>query len=325
MESLTRRTFLKTSLAAGAALPLACTETRPAAAPPAGEGGLARRTFGKTGQRVTILGLGCAYVGTVDEADARQVVETALDCGIRYFDTAPNYKASEERLGRLLAGVRKDVFLVTKLDHIDAKGAEADLRRSLGKLRTDHVDLLLLHGVGLQGAWREVGKMLAKDGALAYARRAKRQGLTRFIGMSVHPPHRWALKLLDGADDLDLAMPFVNPLMAGEAGAADLLARCRRMGMALAAMKVLGGDGQLAADYDRTFRYALSVPGLSCAVIGAKKADEVRRAARAAREFRPLTPAERKEAVRAAGRGILADAPEYAQLRRHFARDLSAV
>ena len=69
-----------------------------------------------------------------------------MEGGIRYFDTAPNYFLSEERLGPALAPVRDTVFLATKLDHPDAKAAEQDLMTSLKLLKTDHVDLLLLHG-----------------------------------------------------------------------------------------------------------------------------------------------------------------------------------
>jgi uncharacterized protein len=272
-----------------------------------------------------MVGLGGAWIARDEGTDTRGIVEAALQSGVRYFDTAGNYKGSEEALGRLLGDVREHVFLATKVDHVDAKGAEADLRESLRRLRTDHVDLLLLHGVGLSGDWQAVDKMLAKDGAVGFLRQAKRQGRTRLIGMSVHPPHTAAMKLLDAADDLDVVMTFVNPMAAAQAGAGLALAqRCQRTGIAVAAMKVLGGDGQLASNYDRAFRFALSVPGVACAVIGAHNGDEVRRAARAAREFRPLTPAEMAEAARAGGKAVSSGARQYRQFLAHFRRDAGA-
>ena len=181
MGRISRRELIKAALAAGAALPLACR------APWAGNSAsaLPRRVLGKTGASVTILGLGCAWIAKDPATDTAAIVKAALDCGIRYFDTAPNYVHSEERLGNLLAGVRDEIFLVTKLDHTDAKTAEADLRQSLKLLRTDHVDLLLLHGVGLPNGWQDVRRIVAPDGVLAYLRKAKSQGLTRFIGMSL--------------------------------------------------------------------------------------------------------------------------------------------
>ena len=324
MRTITRRELLKATLAAGATLPLGCARPRNAEGPPTSGTSLPRRTLGKTAVPVTTLGLGCAWIATNPLTDTRAVVEAALDCGIRYFDTAPNYQGSEKSLGPLLAGVRDEVFLVTKLDHPGAKEAAADLRESLRRLRTDHVDLLLLHGVGIANGWDDVERIVGRDGALSFLRKARRDGLTRFIGMTVHPPHGTALRLLDRADDLDVAMPFINSMAVAETGS-DLFGRCHRMGMGLAAMKVLGGDGQLASDYDRAFRYALSVPGVACAVIGASKVQEVRRAARAAREFRPLSAAEMQDAARAGARLIRFGAPEYAQLRSHFPRDAGGV
>ena len=93
---------------------------------------------------------------------------------------------SEERLGPALAPVRDQVFLVTKLDHADAKSAEQDLINSLKLLKTDHVDLLLLHGLGLD-TFENLEAVQRKDGAMAFLRQAKEKGLTRFIGFSSHP------------------------------------------------------------------------------------------------------------------------------------------
>ena len=159
---MTRRELLKASLAAGATLPFACTTPRQPETPPTSGAGLPRRVLGKTGVPVTILGLGCAWISQSPSTDTRAVVEAALDCGVRYFDTAPNYKGSENKLGPLLAGVRDEVFLVTKLDHADAKEAEADLHESLKRLCTDHVDLLLLHGVGIPNGFEDVDRMAGR-------------------------------------------------------------------------------------------------------------------------------------------------------------------
>ncbi|NQT19739.1 MAG: aldo/keto reductase [Planctomycetes bacterium] len=319
MKKLTRREFLKASAAAGAMLPLACVMAENNDAPAPAATGLLRRKLGKTGVPVTILGLGCAYIAG-ENINTRGIVETALDGGVRYFDTAPNYKGSEEALGPLLADVRDEVFLVTKLDHTGAKEAEMDLQESLKRLKTDRVDLLLLHGVGLSGDWQDAERICAEAGALTYLRKAKRDGLTRFIGMSVHQPHSHALHVLKEAEDLDVVMPFVNH-MAIAKDTDDIIAPCHKMGMGIVAMKVLGGGGQLAKDYDRSFRYPLSVPGVACAPVGVKSPEEVRRAVRAAKEFRPLTPDEMKEATKAGAALIRDRSVEYAQFRSHFGWD----
>jgi len=336
VKQLSRREFLKASAAAGALLPLACTKDVTNEGALVAKNGIPRRKLGKTGVPVTILGLGCAYIA-VQNINTRGILETALDSGIRYFDTAPGYggyyEQSEEALGPVLRGVRDEVFLVTKLDHVGAAEAERDLQQSLKRLKTDHVDLLLLHGVGLPNDWKDVDRICAKDGALTCLRKAKRDGLARFIGMSVHPPHGPALEVLKRADDLEVVMPFVNHIaiardIEGSADAnkqtGDLVARCNELGIGIVAMKVLGGDGQLARDYDRSFRYALSMPGVACALVGVKSPEEVRRAVRAAKEFRPLTPKEMEAAVKAGAALIRENSKEYARLRSHMARDYGA-
>ena len=323
---LTRREFLKFTLAAGVAAKLAgCItgETEPAHNPEIG--GLPRRILGRTEQPVTILGLGCGYVGAkgIDEAQTRATIEAALAGGVRYFDTCPDYVRSEERLGPILAPVRDEIFLVTKVNYPDAKGAEKDFIQSLKLLKTDHVDLLLQHCVGVANR-SDTATMLAKGGSLEFMRKAKAMGLTRFLGMSIHHPHAAALTLLDAADDYDVVMPFVNYVSRAEFNAeGKVVERARRDGLGVTAMKVLGGDGQLADDYNRTFRYTLSVPGVSCALVGVRSADEVRRAVRAAKEFRPLTAAEMAETIRLGEQMFRSKSPKAALLERHLERDLA--
>ncbi len=327
---LTRRQFLKLLLAAGAAMPMARYAAGKELAKAVSKGGkLPRRVLGKTKVPVTILGLGGGYFARGREADVRAAVETALAGGVRYFDTAPNYGLCEERLGPLLAGVRDEIFLVTKLDHLDAKGAEADLRTSLKRLKTDHVDLVLQHGVGLspgkKGAWSDVDMMLGKGGAVEFMRRAKREGLTKFIGVSIHPPHKWGLRLLDECKDFDVVMPFVNYVSRAKINAEkEIVERACRDRLGVVAMKVLA-NGFLADDYDRAFRYALSVPGVVCNVIGVKNAEEAKRAVRAAREFRPLTDVEMKETIELGKRMIHAGSVEITAFEHHFSRDFGNV
>jgi aryl-alcohol dehydrogenase-like predicted oxidoreductase len=268
------------------------------------------------------LGLGCAYIGRdLPEKTSRAVVEAALEGGIRYFDTAPNYLHSEERLGPVLGPVRDRVFLATKVEHADAKGAEEDLAQSLKLLKTDHVDLVLLHGLDLPD-WSNAKAILSKDGALAGLRQAKAKGLTRFIGFSTHPKHKVAQQVLAAAPDLDVVMPFINYVSRAENNAEEhIVAQARQQNLGVTAMKVLGGNGQLAKDYDRAFRYALSVPGVHCALIGARKVDEVQRAVQAAKQFRPLTEAEMAEAI-SLGRWLSAtDSQQARLLRTHLAMD----
>jgi len=270
-----------------------------------------RRVLGRTGQQVSIFGLGCAYAGGgVGPQETWATIEAALEGGVRYFDSAPEYTHAEERLGPVVARYRDEVFLTTKTYAQDAVQAEKDLNQALKNLKTDHVDLFMQHGVGLDSV-SDPAKMLGDGGSLSYLRKAKEGGLTRFIGMSVHTPHSVALTLLKKSDEWDVVMPFINFVEhAGtprESSGDDLLAVARRRRLGIVAMKVLGGNpGLLAEKYDLALRYALSVPDVACAVIGCTNPDQVRRAVQAAKAFRPLTGSEMDHAL-TTGRRMVRD------------------
>ncbi len=330
----TRRDFLRSTLAAGA---VASLGSRQASGRQVGdEGPLPRRVLGRTGQRVTILGLGCAYAGGgLSEAQTRATLDAAVEGGVRYFDAAPEYAKAEERLAPIIKPIREKVFVVTKSYAFEAKQAEKDLAQALKQLRTDYVDLFLQHGVGLKPIATNK-QILGKGGSLEFLRKAKAKGLARFIGMSVHSPHGNALELLRASDAWDVVMPYMNYVTrAQEAAAAenDLevatvsdyeklldLAAHKKLGMV--GMKVLGGNpGKLSDDFDRAFRYALSVPGVACALIGVRTSDHVKQAVAAARRFKPLTEAEMHQAIRRGEDLVRRRAIHVGILERHQRRD----
>lgn len=326
--SATRREFLKRSLTCGA---VAAFARGVDAAPETArvEGRLPRRILGRTKESVTILGLGCAYAGAfTSERTTRAILEAAIEGGVRYFDAAPEYERAEERLAPVIKPMRDQVFLVTKTYERDAKGAEKDLATALGQLQTDHVDLFLQHAVGVKPISTNA-EILGKGGSLEFLRKAKERGLTRFIGLSVHAPHAAALRLLDESDAWDVAMPFVNYVDRAQRKAdgetENLLARARRGNVGVVAMKVMGGwPGKMADDYDRAFRYALSIPGVACALVGVRSVEEVERALRAARRFRPMTQAEMQETIRKGEEAVRAKSKTSAILYRHRERDFGS-
>ncbi len=327
----TRREFLASAASTAlAAASLHAQSTRPKG------NELPRRVLGRTRESVSIIGLGCAYAGSgVSEAQTRATIEAALDNGIRYFDAAPEYEQAELRLGPVVKSVRDKVFLVTKSYALDAKDAERDLQTALRQLQTDHVDLFLQHGVGLKPA-AAYNQVLAKGGSLEFMLGAKKAGLTRFIGMSIHPPFSTALRLLQECSEWDVIQPFLNYVTAAREkmlvedgadihAASDherLLERARQNKAGIVGMKVLGGSpGVLAEDYDRAFRYALSVSGVSCIIIGVGKPEQVLRAVRAARTFHPMTEQEMNESVEKGRQLVRAGSVAVRTLNRHARRD----
>lgn len=131
------------------------------------------------------LGLGCGALGNAALADAQaaDLLACALDLGVRLFDAAPSYGNAEERLGRLLPARRHEVVLSTKLGYgvpgqADWTGPciSAGIDQALARLRTDHLDIALLHSCPRESLWRDdIREALA---------RAKRAGKLRLYGYS---------------------------------------------------------------------------------------------------------------------------------------------
>ena len=145
-----RRQFLKmcTALAAEAALlsVTSCTGTdKPG--PGEGKGMLPKRLLGKTGYRVSILGLGGMTVRGIEQQRAHKLVIDSIDKGVNYFDVAPTYGDAELKFGPALKPYRDKIFLACKTTCRDKEGANNELRKSLTRLQTDFIDLYQFHAL----------------------------------------------------------------------------------------------------------------------------------------------------------------------------------
>ena len=122
------------------------------------------RVLGRTGAKVTILGLGTAPLGEArgDVSEAARIFAEVIDRGVNYVDTARIYGIAEEALSRVLPKRRDKVFLVTKCWTDSAARAQQSFEESLRTLKTDHVDLVHIHHVG----GKDINKVLAQDGIL---------------------------------------------------------------------------------------------------------------------------------------------------------------
>ncbi len=104
-------------------------------------GGLEQRALGRTGERLSIVGLGGVVVMNTTTEQAAALVREAVDAGVNYFDVAPSYGNAEDMLGPALEPYRTRVFLACKTQKRTREAASAELESSLRKLRTDHLDL----------------------------------------------------------------------------------------------------------------------------------------------------------------------------------------
>jgi predicted aldo/keto reductase-like oxidoreductase len=250
------------------------------------------RKLGRTGLEISDVSFGSSR--TADPRNARH----ALERGINYFDTAESYKdgASEEAIGRALAGRRDDCFLASKVS-CGTSDTRADLQRalegSLRRLQTDHIDVYFNHAVN------DVDR-LKNDEWHEFATRAKEQGKIRFTGMSGHAgrlveciDHAVANDLVDVllvgynfGQDPAFYERFVSRLdfVAVQPGLPAALARAHAKGVGVIAMKTLRGARlNDMRPYERpggtfaqaAFRWTLSNPHVDALVVSMNDPDQI--------------------------------------------------
>ena len=184
-----RREFLKSAAVSGATV-AAGGVAGAADAKPAGAAGsanaarLPRRPYGKTGIELSIIGFPGFCLNKLEQKEADRTVAMAVERGVNYFDVAPAYGNAEERMGPALEPYRKNVFLACKTGLRTRDEAEAELKRSLERLRTDHFDLYQLHAI--TDVAKDVDAAFAKGGVMELFIEAKKAGLVRHLGFSAH-------------------------------------------------------------------------------------------------------------------------------------------
>jgi len=144
-----------------------------------------KRKLGRTGEKLSIIGMGGIVVMGYGQDEANRIVREAIDRGVNYFDVAPSYGdgEAEEKLGPALQGYRDRVFLACKTAVRDREGALKELETSLKRLHTDHFDLYQLHALTTK---EDVEKALGPGGAMETFVKAREQGKVRFLGFSAH-------------------------------------------------------------------------------------------------------------------------------------------
>lgn len=298
-DELSRRGFLMAT-GAGAASALALGATAPES-PDA----LPRKVFGKTKVTVPIIGLGTAPAGFRPQKDAVEFYNKCIDQGINYIDTAPEftgYGKAQEYLGHVLAERRKDVFLVTKCFEGDGEKALALLKRNLAQLKVERADLVYAHSIGDDRMAPET--IYAASGVCKALEKARRDGLTRFLGVSGHNRPARFLKALQEWD-FDVMMNAVSLVARHIYGFEEQVwPVAARKGVGLAAMKVFGGavgadkqpkGSRLGDDLKPAgLRYALGLPQVSVVVVGMHDEQELAQNLAWAKAYQPLSADEMK-------------------------------
>ncbi|AME26967.1 aldo/keto reductase [Burkholderia sp. PAMC 26561] len=162
-------------------------------------GDMLYRTLGRTGEKVSAIGLGGSHIGKppVDEKMAVKLIQAALDRGINFLDNSWDYNGgqSEIRMGTALSqgGYRNKAFLMTKIDGRTKMSAQQQLDESLQRMKVDHIDLVQFHEIL---RFDDPDRIFAKDGALEALVAAKQAGKVRYIGFTGHKDPRIHLYML---------------------------------------------------------------------------------------------------------------------------------
>ena len=196
-----------------------------------------KRDFGKTGEKLSIIGFGGIVVANETKKDVTDFVSKAIDRGINYFDVAPLYGNAQEMLGPALKPYRKDVFLACKTLQTTKKESLKDLHDSLKKLKTDYFDLYQLHGVT---TLEDVDKIIAKNGALETFIEAKEKGLVRYLGFSAHS-EKAAIALMENFDFTSMLFPLNWASWFKDNFGPLAIKKAQEKGMGILALKALAG------------------------------------------------------------------------------------
>ncbi|MBN2213135.1 MAG: aldo/keto reductase [Bacteroidales bacterium] len=210
-------------------------------------GSIEKRSLGRTGEMLSMIGFGGIVVMNSGHEDASAVVKLAIDAGINYFDVAPTYGDAEIKLGPALEPYRQDVFLACKTQKRTKDEARAELEQSLMNLRTGYFDLYQLHAVTTID---DVNTIFDSGGAMEAFLEARREGKIRFIGFSAHSVEA-AMALMDRFDFDTILFP-VNfaTWYAGNFGP-QVLARAQEKKMGILALKAMA-RGKWPRGADRT-------------------------------------------------------------------------
>ncbi len=295
LPGFTRRSFIEASLAAAAAAGIA---GRGAAA--AEPDGVPYRVLGRTGEKVSLVGLGGAHIGRQpDDAAGVRIVRTAIDSGINFMDNSWDYNdgKAEERMGLALRdGYRQKVFLMTKVDGRTKQAATEQLDQSLRRLQTDHLDLWQFHEIIRMS---DPDRIFAAGGALEAALAAKQAGKIRYIGFTGHKSPDIHLHMLATAAAHDFHFDTVQmPVNVMDAHYNSFTRRVLPVavarGIGVLAMKTMGDHHILQSNVVSPFdclHFAMNQP-VSVVITGCDSLPILRQAIDAAKRFRPWSEAE---------------------------------
>ncbi len=246
-------------------------------------------TLGKTGLRVSRMGLGGIPIQRVDAEAAKKLLDAVEAAGINYIDSARGYSVSEERIGQAIEGRREKFVLATKTMSRDREGMARDIETSLKNFRTDYIDLYQVHNPSLE----QLEQVCAPGGALEALLEAREAGKVGHIGLTAHKPEVFRRAL-----ELPWVETVMFPYNLVENQGTELMERARELNVGFINMKSLAGGA--IEDARLALRFAAANPNVSVVLPGMYSPEEVAQNAAAVADASPLTEEElaKAEALR---------------------------
>ena len=258
---------------------------------------LPRRMLGRTGEKVSMVGLGGYHIGNQkDEQESIRIIRTALDSGINFLDNCWDFNGgeSEVRMGKALrGGYRQRAFVMTKIDGRTKKAAAQQLEESLRRLQTDHIDLLQFHEIIRM---EDPERVFAAGGGMEAVVEAQKAGKVRYIGFTGHKSPDIHLKMLETADAHHFHFDAVQmPLNVMDAHynsfGKKVLPVLLKKEISVLGMKPMGAGIILRSktvEPMECLHYAMSLP-TSVVITGCDSVTLVEQAVTAAKTFLPMS------------------------------------
>ncbi|MBT3384770.1 MAG: aldo/keto reductase [Prolixibacteraceae bacterium] len=270
------------------------------------KGEMPKRPFGKTGYNIGLFSLGAQ--GTVEipgrEEDALAIINRALDLGVNYIDTSAYYGrakegedqlplqgTSERYVGQVLKTRRKETFIATKTHDRSYDGAMRHLEKSLKNLQTDKIDLWQIHNVKSKEK-EDIDKIFADDGVLKAMKKAKEEGIVKFLGVTGHEsPDQ--LRILIERFPFDTILTAINAADKHHDPVIEkLLPTAVEKNVGIVAMKIPARDRIFSKGgiitMKQALEYVFTFP-ISTAIVGIDNLKELEENVQIAKNFAPLT------------------------------------
>ena len=247
------------------------------------------RILGKTGMKVSRMGLGGIPIQRVTAADTKVLVHKLMEMGVNYIDTARGYSVSESYLGEALEGIRDKFVIATKSMARTKAAMAADVETSLANLRTDYIDLYQIHNPSLA----DLETVSGADGALAALEEARSAGKIGHIGLTAHSPDVFRKAL---------TLPWVETIMFpynfAENQGEEMIAACKEKNIGFICMKPLAGGA--LEDATLALRFVCANDNVTIAIPGMATLAEAEQNLAAVCNKAPFTEAETAEMTRVA-------------------------